>query len=227
LSVLNRVSEQDSHITLRKYRGLTHASLCLTRVTKAEEREEHLNNAEMYNIEACTAADRYFDNPETNPDAARIAKSQVTLDQASVGIRRARIATKKSSLKRQYSNSEPDSALILAIDAFQTYEDLAAEYEDTCRSGADYDIRAQAFLGCGEVVQMLQGAYSGPTVASLGYENPEYYFNRALHNATKGNRLSGIESEAKDGLRRSLSRIMRLRANILTKSEVPVIETDS
>jgi hypothetical protein len=208
VSALDSVSEQVNYMATPKYRGLTHASLCLTRVTKAEERDEHLDNAHMYNLEACAAADRYFKAIETVPTAARVVQSQVMLDKCSVRTHQARIAAIESTAKRQGAAAYLLRSVAIAEDAVRIYEELASDFENACGTGMDYDIRAQVLLGCGEVVQMLHMVYGAPVVAGLGYNEPQHYFLHAMRSATTGKKLPDTPSDVKGSLRRSLSRIM-------------------
>jgi hypothetical protein len=206
---LEAISERNPGIALRKRRGLTHACLGLTKVTKGEDRERHLRNAVRHSEDAHTAAVRYAETVPSDPTTAGVAVSKAKLDRARVRARQARIAEKPSNARHKGADPNSPTATAMRMEAFRMYEELAASYEVSCITAAEHDIHAEAMLGCGQVAQMLKAAEGVQGLERWNCEEPGQYFNRANQSIRAANGIHGTPREVAEDLQSTLSRLIK------------------
>ena len=101
------------------------------------------------------------------------------------------------------------TATAMRMEAFQKYQELAAAYEVGCSTAAEWNIHAQALLGCGQVVKSLQAAEGVQALHRWGCAEPAHYFNRATQSIQAGNHVPGSSDDQKQDLQQTLSLISK------------------
>ena len=190
IKTLTSVSEKSDEIAFRKFHYLTKAEIGLSQVEHPPS--SHLTKARVYSESAFAAAER---------TALPGDSSRAKLDKAHIKARTARC---------QESLGLASKATVRGMnqEAFEFYSKAAAQMKPICKTLDDFDVLAQALLGCGRMskkvtahgLRRLSGNFMAHNMQSH-VEPPEAYLQEALRTVEEGllvGRQQGESDEALD-----------------------------